>query len=253
MRHNYRLDGPEDAPVLVLPSSLGTSMELWSACAERWTGSFRVLRYDTRGHGQSEVPPGPYTMEDFGNDLIALLDELAIERAALCGSSLGGAVVMQVASSAPERVERLVLACTAARFGDPEQWFERAAFVRSQGLAPIRDDVLRAWFAPDFAEEHPDVVQRFGEILVATPVDGYAWSTEAVGTWDFRDRLSGIAADTLVIAGTADVRTPPADVELLAEGIPSARLESLAGAGHLACVEQPDAFAALVSEHLAHE
>src|SRR5262245_46265225 len=114
VRHSYRLDGPEHAPVLVLPSSLGTSMELWSGCAERWTASSRVLRYDARGHGGSEVPPGPYTMADFGGDLIELLDELAIERASLCGSSLGGAIVMQVASTAPERVERLVLACTAA-------------------------------------------------------------------------------------------------------------------------------------------
>jgi 3-oxoadipate enol-lactonase len=251
VKHNYRLDGPEDAAVLVLPSSLGTSMELWSSCAEPWAESFRVLRYDLRGHGKSDAPPGPYTIEQFARDLVELLDELSIARASVCGLSLGGAIGMQVAATDPGRVDGLVLASSSARFGDPEQWLRRAAVVRSNGLASIRDDVLRVAFSPAFAEERPDVVQRFGEILLATSVEGYASSAEALGAWDFRDRLGTIGADTLVVAGSADVRTPPDDARFLVEGIPRARLATLHGAAHLACVEQPDAFAALVSEHLS--
>lgn len=251
MRHNYRLDGPDDAPVLVLVSSLGTSLELWSDCAGPLSESFRVVRYDPRGHGQSAVPPGPYSIEDFARDLVELLNELSIGRASLCGCSMGGAIVMQAAVTEPERVERLVLASTAARFGDPEPWFERAELVRRNGLAAIRDGLLRAWFSEEFSDRRPEVVRRFGEILVTTPVEGYAWSAEAVGAWDFRDRLGTIAAHTLVVSGTADARTPPEEAQFLAAGIPNARLEMLPGAAHLACVEQPDAFAALVSDHLS--
>ena len=251
MRHNYRLEGPEDASVLVLVSSLGTSLELWSDCAGSLIESFRVLRYDPRGHGESEVPPGPYRIEQFAHDLVELLDELSIGRASLCGCSMGGAIVMQAAATEPHRVERLVLASTAARFGDPEPWFERAELVRSHGLAALRDGVLPGWFSEEFADRCPEVVRRFGEILVTTPVHGYAWSAEAVGAWDFRDRLGAVRADTLVVCGSADTRTPPEDSQFLAGGIPKARVAMLPGAGHLACVEQPDAVAALVSDHLS--
>jgi 3-oxoadipate enol-lactonase len=237
----YVLDGPRDAPVLALPSSLGTSVDLWEANLPHWPG-FRVLRYDQAGHD---------SVAGLGRDLLELLDVLELEQISLCGLSLGGATAMWVAASAPERLDRLVLACTSATFGDPEPWLDRAALVRESGLEPIADGILANWFTPSFAGAHPEVVGRFRRLLTGTPRERYALCCEAIARWDFRDRLSGIRTPTLVIAAADDDSTPPAHAELLAAGIGEARLVVLPHAAHLANIEQPEAFAALVSEHLA--
>ena len=149
MRLHYRLDGTADAPVLALPSSLGTSTELWTENVEYWGERFRILRFDQRGHGGSEAPPGPYSLGDLGRDFMGLLDELELERVTLCGLSLGGATAMWVAAEAPERIDRLILACTSARFGEPAQWLERAETVRSAGLEAIAEKVVARWFTDD--------------------------------------------------------------------------------------------------------
>ena len=158
MRLHYRLDGNAHAPVLALPSSLGTSTELWTENVPYWTERFRILRFDQRGHGGSEVPPGPYSLDDLGRDFVGLLDELGIERVSICGLSLGGATAMWVAAQAPERIDRLVLGCTSARFGDPAQWLERAETVRRAGVEPIADSVVARWFTDD---AEPENVARF--------------------------------------------------------------------------------------------
>jgi 3-oxoadipate enol-lactonase len=237
----YVLDGPPDAPVLALPSSLGTSIDLWEANFPHWP-AFRVLRYDQAGHD---------SVAALGRDLFRLLDVLELERISLCGLSLGGATAMWVAATAPERLDRLVLACTSATFGEPEPWLERAALVRESGLEPIADTILANWFTPSFAGAHPEVVGRFRGLLTGTPRDRYALCCEAIARWDFRDRLSGIRAPTLVIAADDDPSTPPEHAELLAAGIGEAKLVVLSHAAHLANVAQPEAFAALVTEHLA--
>jgi 3-oxoadipate enol-lactonase len=216
-----------------------------------WSGSFRLLRYDQRGHGRSGVPPGPYTVEELGQDLISLLDELALERVSLCGLSLGGATAMWVAANAPERVDSLILACTAARFGEPGPWRDRAALVRARGLEPIADGVVSRWFTHGFADEQPELVLAFRRLLASTPVEGYAGCCEALARWDFRDRLGAIRARTLVLAGSEDRSTPPSDAELLADRIPEATLVVLDGAAHLANVEAGPAFSTLVREHVA--
>lgn len=224
-------------PVLVLPSSLGTTTELWDPNVGQWSDTFRSLRYNQRGRT---------SVEQLGRDLLGLLDEF--ERVSICGLSLGGATAMWVAANAPERIDRLVLACTSARFGEPGPWLERAAIVREQGLEPIADDIVGRWFTPAAPAE---VVARFRQTLVDTPRDEYAACCEALAHWDIRDRLGEIQAPTLVIAAAEDPATPPGHAEVLANGIPDAKLVVLPDAAHLANVEQAEAFSTLVAEHLA--
>ena len=248
MRIHYRVDGLEGAPVLVLSNSLGTDLELWSRNIGHWLDSFRVLRYDLRGHGRSAVPGESFGVDDLGRDVVGILDELGIARASFCGLSVGGAVGQWLAANEPSRIDRLVIACTTARFGDPEQWLERARKVRAEGLQPIADSVRGRWFTPEMPE---DDVDAFRKMLLATPIEGYAATCEALARWDFRGRLAEIEAPTLVVVGSEDPVTAKPDIDLLTGGIRAARLVVLDGAAHLANVERPDAFAAAVSEHLA--
>jgi 3-oxoadipate enol-lactonase len=225
-------------PILALPSSLGTNTELWDPNVGYWSETFRLLRYDQRGST---------SIMELGRDLLELLDERGADRVSVCGLSLGGATAMWVAANAPERVDRLVLACTSARFSDPEPWLERAALVREQGLEPIADSIVARWFTQ---AERPEVVTRFRQMLVDAPREAYAACCEALARWDFRDRLTEIRAPTLVIAGAEDTATPPEHAELLAAGIPDAKLVVLPDAAHLANVEQAETFSKVVMEHL---
>jgi 3-oxoadipate enol-lactonase len=246
----YRFDGPETAPVLVLPSSLGTTRELWEPQVEALTSEFRVLRYEQRGHGDSEVPPGPYGMEELAHDALALLDELGLERVRWCGLSLGGMVGMWLGAKTPQRVDALVLACTSARVTAPDAYRERAMIVRERGLEPVADAVVGKWFTRETFRERPALPARFRELLIATPPEGYASCCEALAGWDFGDELSEVAVPTLVIAGDEDQATPASDTDLLAERIPGAHLVTLAGAAHLANLERPREFADAALAHL---
>jgi 3-oxoadipate enol-lactonase len=246
----HELDGPEDAPVLVLPSSLGTTRELWQPQVETFARTFRVLRYEHRGHGDSPVPGGAYTMEELARDALALLDGLGLARVSWCGLSLGGMVAMWLGAHAPERLDALVLACTSARVPTPDAYRERAATVREVGIEPVADAVVGKWFAAATFRERPELPARFREVLVSTPREGYAGCCDALAAWDFRDGLADIAVPTLVIAGDEDEATPSGDTDLLAERIPDARLVTLDGAGHLANLERPRAFADAALAHL---
>lgn len=243
MNLHHRFDGPQDAPVLVLASSLGTTHAMWDANVETLTRRYRLLRYDHRGHGESEVPPGPYWVEELADDVIDLLDRLHLRRVSFCGLSLGGAVGMALASRAPARLERLVLCCTSVRFGDPQTWEERAAVVAAQGTEAIADATMERWFTAAFREREPEQLASFRAMLARSPRDGYAACCQALARWDFRDRLGTIEVPTLAIAGGEDPATPPAQLELIAAGIPHARLVVLDETAHLANVERPDAFA----------
>jgi 3-oxoadipate enol-lactonase len=247
VRLRHRIDGPDGAPVLVLANSLGTTLELWDGNVDAWTSSLRVLRYDARGHGGSDVPRGPYTVEQLGRDVLGLLDELGIERASFCGTSLGGATGLWLAANAPERIGGLVVACSSARFGEPDGWRERAERVRAGGMEAIADVVVSRWFTLEAPRE---LVNAYRAMLVSTPPDGYAATCEAVGAWAFRDRLVDVRADTLVIAAAEDRAAPLEYSELIAERVPSSRLVVLERAAHLANVERADAFSELVVEHV---
>lgn len=235
--------GDPDAPVLVLPCSLGTSRDLWEPSL--FAGRYRVLRVELRGHGASPAPPGPYSMAELARDAVDLLDELGLERVAWCGLSLGGMVGMWLGAHEPARLERLVLACTAARVPAPDVYRERAEAVRERGLEPVVDAVAARWFT-DLTP--PETRTRFRAILAATSPEGYAGCCEALAGWDFRDELPNVAVPTLVIAGERDEATPKPNTDLLAERIPGARLVVLPGAAHLANVERPREFADAVLE-----
>jgi 3-oxoadipate enol-lactonase len=246
----FDLRGPGDAPVLVLSSSLGTTRELWRPQRRVLERHVRVLVYDHPGHGDSALPEVPTTVEALARPLHALLDELELGRVSICGLSLGGMVAVALALDAPERVERLVLACTSAHLPPPDAWLERARVVRAAGMEAVADAVLERWFTPTFARENPHEVARARALLVSTSPEGYARACEAIAAWDVRDRLHELTPPTLVVAGADDPATPPAHAELLAERIPGARLHVLERAAHLANVERADSFTHAVLEHL---
>jgi 3-oxoadipate enol-lactonase len=250
-RLHHRLDGPEDAPVLVLSNSLGTRHTMWDVQAPALVERFRLLRYDTRGHGQSDVPEGPYAIADLGQDVLALLDELGIERFSFCGLSIGGMTGIWLGINAPERVERLVLSSTAAHFPPADMWTERADTARSEGVAALADGALERWFTAGFFERHPEEIDRFRQMLDTTPGEGYASCCEAIRDMDPRDGLGGIRAPTLVIAGDEDPSTPPEKAEEIVAAVPGATLLLLEPARHIANVEQPRAFTEALLGHLA--
>ncbi len=246
---DYRLEGPEDAPVLIMANSLGTTYRMWDEQAPALSERFRLLRYDHRGHGGSPVPPGPYGMEDLGRDVLALLDRLGVERFSFCGLSIGGMVGMWLASEAPERIERLVLCCTSARF-DSDAYSSRARTVREDSVAKIADAVLERWFTAPFRQNRPDLVEWAGQMLRGTPVEGYAGCCEAISVADLPKRLGGIQAPTLVIAGADDPAAPVEKAEFIRDSIPDARLAVMEQAAHLANVEQPEAVTREILAHL---
>jgi 3-oxoadipate enol-lactonase/4-carboxymuconolactone decarboxylase len=236
---HHRIEGPDGAPVVMLASSLGTTHAMWDDQAAALSGRFRVLRYDHRGHGGSPVPPGPYTFDGLVDDVLALLDRLGLERVTFCGLSLGGAVGMALALRAPERIERLVLACTTMHFGPPEQWLDRAATVRDHGIEALAPSVLERWLTP---AAPPEMVARLYSLLRSTPAEGYAGCCEAIAGYDLRGALGAVRAPTLAIAGAHDPATPPAQLEAIVAEVPGARLHVLGDAAHLASVEQAAAF-----------
>ena len=240
-RFAYRWDGPPDAPVLVLSNSLGTDFSMWDAQAPTLQRRFRVLRYDSRGHGASAVPAGPYTIEMLGRDALALLDALEIGRAHFCGLSLGGMVGMWLAVHAPERIGRLALCNTAARMGPPQFWDARIEAVRRDGMDVMSAPIIARWFTPAFFAKAPQTVETLRQTLARMPADGYIACCEAIRDMDQRATTHDIRARTLVIAGSLDAAATPADGRYLAETIPDARYLELPTA-HLSNIEAPDAF-----------
>ncbi len=250
---NYLLEGPEDAPVLVLSNSLGTSLEMWDDQAPVLGDRFRLLRYDTRGHGRSPAPPGPYAIGDLGGDVVRLLDRLGIERASFCGLSVGGMTGMWLAAEAPERVERLVLLCTSALLGPKGIWDERIATATEQGMTALVDGVIERWFTPAFRSENPATVEKMATTLRETDPEGYAGCCAAIRDMDLRDRLPSIKAPTLVVSGAEDPATPPEHGRLIRDAIPGARFEVVPGAAHIANVERPEEITQLILTHLEAE
>jgi 3-oxoadipate enol-lactonase len=250
MNLHHRFDGPDDAPVLVMGSSLGTSGAMWDEQVPAFSQSFRMLRYDTRGHGQSQVPPGPYTMDELGADVLELLDRLGIERASFCGLSIGGMIGMWCASEAPERIERLVLCCTVPHFPPPELWNERADTVRAQGMEPMVEPALERWLPPETRRVRPVAEEHLRAMIASTPPEGYAGCCEAIRDMDLRGRLGAIAAPTLVLAGSDDPSTPKDKVRPIADAIAGAGFVVIDDAAHIANMAQPDAFNRAVLGHL---
>jgi len=245
----YRLDGPPEAPVLLLSNSLGTQLEMWDSQLPDFAARFRVLRYDSRGHGRSEVLPGPYRITDLGRDALALLDALGVGGVRFCGLSMGGMVGMWLGTHAPERIERLVLCNTSAQIGTPELWNSRIELVRRGSMEAVSPAVLERWFTSDFRSRAPQAVEKVRRMLLTTSPEGYAACCAALRDMDQRDAIASIRAPTLVIAGAHDPATPPTDARAIAGRIPGATLMELEAA-HLSNIEAADQFTATVLEFL---
>jgi 3-oxoadipate enol-lactonase len=241
----YRLEGPEDAPVLMLSNSLGTTADLWAPQMVEFTRYFRVLRYDSRGHGKSDVPSGAYSIDRLGRDAVELLDALGIGRAWFCGLSMGGMVGQWLGVRVPEWLQGLVLANTAAYMGPPSNWQTRIATIREKGMTALTDAVLERWFTPGFRQHLPKAVEPIRSMLLACSPAGYAGSCAAIRDMDQRPTARLISVPTLLITGLFDPATPPSDAAFLNEAIAGSRIVSLEAA-HLSNVEQPVAFTAAV-------
>ena len=253
-RIHYHIDGPgeafPDAPVLVLSHSLGTNLSMWDHQAAPLARRFRVLRYDTSGHGASSAPPGPYSIEQLGGDAVRLLDELKIDRAHFCGLSVGGMIGMWLGAAAPERLNKLVLANTAPRIGTAEAWNARIAIVREKGLEPVAASVVERWFSPAFKAQNPGAVETARAMLLQSSRVGYTGCCAALRDTDLSETIRQVRAKTLVIAGSHDPATTPADGHFIAGQLEGARYVEL-NAAHLSNIEAAQEFTEAVLEFLA--
>lgn len=249
-RLHVRVDGPSDAPTLVLSNSLGTDLSMWEPQVPAFRERFRVVRYDLRGHGRSDEPSGPITIERLGQDVVHLLDALGIDRAHVCGLSLGGVVSMWLATRRPDRVDRAVLGAVAARIGTAQLWQDRADAVRAGGMAAVVDTVLVRFFSDRFRAERPDVVAGVGRVLAATPPEGYVAACLALRDADLGEEVAGIGLPVLLVVGREDAATPVAEAERLHALIPGSELIVLE-AGHLCSLERPERFTDAVLRFLS--
>jgi 3-oxoadipate enol-lactonase len=247
-----REDGSESLPALVFSNSLGTAMRVWDPQVEALRPHFRIIRYDIRGHGQSSVPTRPATIERLGEDLLAVLNAYALDRAHICGLSLGGLTALWLAATHPERVDRAVFANTAARIGSAESWNARIEAVRAGGMAAVREAVVSRFLSPAFQARDPHTTLRFGDMLEATDPNGYIAACAALATADLRPVVPNITAPSLIIAGALDEATPPSQAAELHRAIPGSEMAVL-DAAHLSSLEQPGAFNALLLQFLAPE
>lgn len=246
---NYQIEGSDSAPVLMLSNSLGTNLHMWDKQAPSFAKKFRLVRYDTRGHGKSSAPDYPYTVDMLGNDALALMDALKLDRVNLCGLSMGGMTGMWLARHAPDRITKLVLSNTAAKFGTPEAWNDRIAAVRANGMKKFAEGGVTRWFTPKFMEEHPEEVEPLRTELGNCDPNGYVANCAAIRDVDQRWTIADIKAPTLVIGGKQDPATPLANAELLASRIKGAKLVAL-DASHISNVECADEFTRAIEDFL---
>lgn len=238
------LDGAEDAPALVLSNSLGTTLEMWDPQVEELSKHFRLIRYDTRGHGGSPITEGPYSFKQLAADVVAILDALEIEEAAFCGVSMGGHTALQLGLDASERFNALVVCNSAAKIGTAEAWAERAGLLRDQGQAAIQqlaDTAPARWFTEDFIKQNPAAVEALQERFATLDAEGYAACCDALGASDLRKSISAITVPTLLVAGKYDPVTTVEDAQFMNGLIKGSEIVAL-DASHISNVEAVDAF-----------
>jgi 3-oxoadipate enol-lactonase / 4-carboxymuconolactone decarboxylase len=243
----YDLTGPEDAPVVVFSTSVGATLEMWDPQVRALDDRFRLLRYDTRGHGRSQVVDRPTSIEELADDLAGLLDALGIAKAHLVGLSLGGMTGQALALRHPDKLESLVLLATSAYLPPAEAWTERAATVRAKGMATIADTVMSRWFTRAFKERAPAIVAATRERFVANDANGYAICCEAIRDMDLRPAIGAVRTPTLILAGADDPATPVAMMEDIRARIPDAEMIIVPRTAHLLNIERPE----IVNAHLA--
>jgi 3-oxoadipate enol-lactonase len=240
-RIDYSIAGAPTAPALLFINSIATTRELWARQVPRLSKSFRVITYDARGHGFSQVTAGDYTIEQLGRDALAILDDAGAESAHVCGISLGGITAMWLGIHAPRKVKSVTLANTAARIGSVEMWAERIAFVRQQGMATLADMTMPRWFTEGFRAREPQTVEQFRAMVAACSKDGYLSCCAALRDEDLREQISAIHCPVLCVAGSADPATPPEALQFIHERIAGSTMVLL-DAAHLTNVEQDQAF-----------
>jgi 3-oxoadipate enol-lactonase len=248
--HHAR-SGRGDAPLLVIVNSLGTDLRVWDALLPKLGAGFSSLRYDKRGHGLTDATAGPYSIQSLAEDLARLLDAQGAQGVVVCGLSIGGMIAQALAAARPALVRGLVLMDTAHKIGTAEMWSDRIAAIRAGGIVSIADAILLRWFSPAFHRDRPDELAGWRNMLVRTPLEGYLACCAAIRDADLTEAARAISVPTLCMVGDQDGSTPPEVVAELARLVPKSRLVTIAGAGHLPCVEQPDATAAAISNYLA--
>jgi 3-oxoadipate enol-lactonase len=237
--HHYLVEGQDRAPALVFSNSLGTDLHIWDALIPPLLNHFRIVRYDKRGHGLSDVREPPYSIDDLAQDLVGLLEALSISEAVVCGISVGGLIAQRLASIHPHRVRALVLCDTGARIGSLASWEERIAAVKSSGLKVLAGPSMERWFTQAYRESCPTDVRGYSNMLLRTSVDGYIGACCVLRNADLTSEASRIKQPTLVLGGDQDVTTPPELGRQLARLIPRADFSLIQRAAHLPCIEQP--------------
>jgi 3-oxoadipate enol-lactonase len=251
LRMHYEWNGPVGAATLVLSNSLGTNLALWDLQAPAFAKTFRVLRYDSRGHGQTSATSGEYSVELLARDVLDLLDVLKLQCVHFCGLSVGGMTGMRLAANAPQRLDKLVLCNTSPKIGTAESWNGRIQAVRDGGTKSVAQIVVERWFTPDFRAKNPAIVEKTKSMIESTSREGYLGTCAAVRDFDFWASLKNISAPALVIAGTHDAAATPADAQKLAREIKGARYVELAAA-HISNIEDADRFTEAVSTFLSN-
>jgi 3-oxoadipate enol-lactonase len=244
------VEGSSGKPALVFANSLGSDLRIWDGIVAHLIKDFRIIRYDNRGHGLSDVPASPYSLDDFVLDLVGLLDALQIEQASVCGLSVGGLIAQGLALGHPDRVSALVLCDTGMRIGSLDSWEERIRLVRESGLTQLVDFSMERWFTAAFRDHHRIEMRGYANMLLRTPVDGYLGTCYALRGADLTRQTPKINKRTLVLCGDQDLATPPDLGRELARAIPGARFSLVKDAAHLTCIEQPDAMARHLREFL---
>jgi 3-oxoadipate enol-lactonase len=246
---SYDVDGPPDAPTVLLINSIAATRELWARQLPALTGRYRLIRYDARGHGQSSVPAGDYTIEQLGRDALAILDDSRTASAHICGISLGGLTAQWLGVHAPERTSSLVLANTAARIGTVESWTERIALVREKGMTAVADLTIPRWFSPEFQERDPETVRGFRTMIQACPAEGYAGCCAALRAADLRESIAAILRPMLVIASTADAATPAEGLAFIRDRVQGAQMVTVESR-HMSNIECAVEFTSAVLDFL---
>lgn len=247
---HYQVEGSAGNPALVFVNSLGSDLRIWDEVVPHFSGRFFVIRYDKRGHGLSDCPPGPYTIDELADDLAGLLDDLDVKTAVPIGISVGGMIALAFAARCPARVPKLVLSNTGAVIGTADYWAERIAALEANGFTDLGETILARWFVPAFGQGQPAAYRGYGNMLRYTPLAGYIATCAAIRDADLRDAARSVQAPTLVLCGAEDVATPPELGQALAEMVGNGRFHLIPHAAHLPCIEQPQKMAAAIKEFI---
>ncbi|MGE8683995.1 MAG: 3-oxoadipate enol-lactonase [Acinetobacter sp.] len=238
---NYQTFGDANKPAIIFSNSLGTKYSMWQPQIDALQNDFFVICYDTRGHGASSAPQGPYTIEQLGQDVSNLLDHLNVKKASFCGISMGGLTGQWLAIHKPEYFNHVIVCNTAAKVGQEQAWNERAALVREQGLQPIAATAASRWFTERFIQSQAAIVESLSNDLAAGSAEGYASCCEALAKADLREELKNIKVPVLVIAGQQDPVTTVVDGQFMVDRIPNSQLFEI-NASHISNIECPNEF-----------